>query len=149
MGIFIVKSKAQRAFEISDCSRLVKDNKELKIVLFLCKTERDRSQLNAAGFAICGKYLCWSYPEEKVVHTLNMDGMNKTGVEEATKAVSSAISKTFGNLLKGKKGTLGSMSSINTAIEEEKKSGNNRASIRSSKTAKMPPSSKKPPAKGN
>lgn len=129
MGIFIVKSKAQRAFEISDCSRLVKDNKELKIVLFLCKSERDRSQLNAAGFAICGKYLCWSYPEEKVVHTLNMDGMNKTGVEEATKAVGNAISRTFGNLLKGGKGTLGSMSTINAALDED--DGGNRASIKS------------------
>lgn len=142
MGIFIVKSKAQRAFEISDCSKLVKDNKELKIVLFLCKTERDRSQLNAAGFAICGKYLCWSYPEEKVVHTLNMEGMNKTGVEEATKAVGNAISRTFGNLLKGKSGTMGSMSLINASLEDEK-DGGNRAALKKGKTSKKPPPAKK------
>ena len=87
MGIFVVKCKPQRTVDQRSDTKLVKDDKELKIILFLCKTERDRSQLNAAGFEICGKYLCWSYPEEKVVHTLNMGGMNKTGVEEATKTV--------------------------------------------------------------
>jgi len=39
--------------------------------------------LNTAGFVISGKYLCWSFPEEKVVHVLDMDVMNKTGTEEA------------------------------------------------------------------
>ena len=129
MGIFVVKSKAQRAFEISDCSKLVKDNKELKIVLFLCKSERDRAQLNASGFVICGKYLCWSYPEEKVVHTLNMEGMNKTGVEEATKSVSNAINKTFGNLIKGVSGgTLGSLNSIKST--DSKNQEDDRGSIK-------------------
>ena len=101
MGIFVVKSKAQRAVDGGSDTKLVVDDKELKIVLFLCKNERDRSQLNAAGFVICGKYLCWSYPEEKVVHTLNMEGMNKTGVEDARKTVSKAIAGSINNLLAG------------------------------------------------
>ena len=48
----------------------------MKVVLFLCKTERDRFQLDKAGFCVVGSYLCWSYPEEKEVHILNMEDMN-------------------------------------------------------------------------
>lgn len=117
MGIFVVKSKAQRAVDGGADSKLVTDDKELKIVLFLCKNERDRSQLNAAGFVICGKYLCWSYPEEKVVHTLNMEGMNKTGVEDARKTVSKAIAGSISNLLAG--GTFMSIDSQNTLVDNK------------------------------
>jgi len=42
--------------------RLKYEEKELKIMLFLCKKDQDRFLLNRAGFEICGKYLCWSYP---------------------------------------------------------------------------------------
>ena len=107
MGIFVVKSKSQRGVGFEEGSKRVKDDKELKIILFLCKTERDRSQLNTAGFVICGKYLCWSYAAEKVVHTLNMDGMNSTGIEEATKTAGRAINKAFNNILGGLSGGLG------------------------------------------
>ena len=99
MGIFLVKSKAKREAVSNPNSKIVKDEKELKIILFLCQTRRDRYQLDTAGFAICGKFLCWSYPEEKVVHILNMAAMNRTGTEEATKTVNRAFSQAFGNLL--------------------------------------------------
>jgi len=42
MGIFIVKSKDSLVKDDAN-SRIVKDEKDLKIVLFLCKTERDRN----------------------------------------------------------------------------------------------------------
>ena len=90
MGIFIVKSKT--GAEPNPDSKIVKDDKELKIILFLCQSFENRNQLNAAGFAICGKFLCWSYPAEKVVHILNMAAMNKTGTEEAVATAGRAIS---------------------------------------------------------
>lgn len=42
MGIFLVKSKAKRETLSNPNSKIVKDEKELKIILFLCQTRRDR-----------------------------------------------------------------------------------------------------------
>ena len=63
--------------KFKNTSRLYHCEKELKIVLFLCKKDQDRFLLNRAGFQVCGKYLCWSFPSEKSVHILDMTGMTK------------------------------------------------------------------------
>lgn len=75
MGIFVVNPKKKR--ESLNLSKMSVDNKDLKIILFMCKSKRDREYLNNAGFVIVGKYLCWSFPKESVVHVLDMEGMNK------------------------------------------------------------------------
>ena len=87
MGLFIVKSQNDVG---AVSARLAHDDKDLKIVLFLCKSERDRFHLHKAGFAICGKFLCWSYPEEKLVHILDMDPMNELKREKRTVATALA-----------------------------------------------------------
>ena len=51
--------------------------KEMKVVLFLCRSENDRHSLHNAGFCVVGTHLCWSYPDEKIVHVLDMDPLNK------------------------------------------------------------------------
>ena len=86
MGLFIVKCQNEVG---AVSARLAQDDKDLKIVLFLCKSERDRFHLHKAGFAICGKFLCWSYPEEKLVHILDMDPMNE--LKRERKTVASAL----------------------------------------------------------
>lgn len=60
MGIFVVNSKKQS--EAQNISKIEKNNKSLKIILFLCKNEQERFWLSKAGFCIVGKYLCWSFP---------------------------------------------------------------------------------------
>lgn len=98
MGVYIVNSKSQRGVGNQADTKLETDDKELKIILFLCKSEGDRNQLSSAGFVIIGRFLCWSYPSEKVVHTLDMTGLNATGVEEATKTVSRAMTSLMSGL---------------------------------------------------
>ena len=75
MGLFVVKAR-DPAQDYAN-SKLWKVDKDLKIVVFLCKTEKDRWYFDRSGFCVCGDYLCWSYPDEKIVHLLNMAKMNK------------------------------------------------------------------------
>ena len=74
MGLFVVKPKAQNLndHQKKENGKISVIEKDLKIVLFLCTTEKDRHHLHQSGFSVVGDYLCWSYPEEKFVHVLNM-----------------------------------------------------------------------------
>jgi hypothetical protein len=54
-----------------------------------------------AGFVVVGNFLCWSYPEEKIVHILDMSNMNKINTKRLTSA--DLVNKTlkgFANLSK-------------------------------------------------
>ena len=86
MGLFIVKCQNEAG---AASERLAHDDKDLKIILFLCKSEKERFHLHKAGFAICGKYLCWSYPEEKLVHILDMGPVN--GLKREKKSAVAAL----------------------------------------------------------
>ena len=89
MGLFVVK--ARNTVENYANSKLWKVDKDLKIVVFLCKSERDRFLFNRSGFCVCGDYLCWSYPDEKIVHILNMAKMNEIKVIEKPKSALTAV----------------------------------------------------------
>ena len=79
MGLFVVTPKKE---EKNFQTKLEVFDKDLKIVLFLCRKERDRQHLHNSGFAIVGNFLCWSYPEERLVHVLDMHELNEV---QATK----------------------------------------------------------------
>jgi len=54
-----------------------------------------------AGFVVVGDFLCWSYPEEKVVHILDMKKMNKIKVQKATRSnLANQAMTGFSNLAK-------------------------------------------------
>ena len=74
MGIFVVNPKKKKA--CLNISKLSYSNKSLKVILFMCKSKRDRQHLNNSGFVIVGKYLCWSFPAESIVHVLDMEKLN-------------------------------------------------------------------------
>ena len=57
----------------------------------MCKSEKDRFYFNRSGFCVCGDYLCWSYPDEKIVHILNMAKMNEIKVEAKPKSALGAV----------------------------------------------------------
>ena len=73
------------------------NEKCLKFMLFLCKTEEDRQSLLSSGFTLCGDYLCWKYHDQREVHTLNMESiheisetnLNKTSLLDAFNPFSS------------------------------------------------------------
>ena len=63
MGFFFVQPRTSGE-AIKQDSKLMQMDQNFKILLFLCKTPRERGYLHAAGFCIVGTYLCWSYPRE-------------------------------------------------------------------------------------
>jgi len=42
------------------------------IVLFLCKSKKERFHLEQAGFTMVCNQICWSYPTEPYVHILDV-----------------------------------------------------------------------------
>ena len=67
----------------SENSWLKKRQKELKILILLCKTQADRKAVNNAGFVICGDYMCWQYPKSVSVNLLALKEMNSLKMTNA------------------------------------------------------------------
>ena len=60
VGLFVVKPKDNKFGYLRDGEKHMKfRNKEMKILILLCKTETDRTAVVKSGFTVCGKYLCW------------------------------------------------------------------------------------------
>ena len=60
----------------SENSCLKKRQKELKILILLCKTQQDRDAVKDAGFVICGDFMCWQYPKSQFVNVLDLSETN-------------------------------------------------------------------------
>ena len=79
MGIFAVKPDEEL---LSPQIEPNLDRGTLKIVLFLCKSEKDRFLLESASITVCGNFFCWSFPEEKVIHLIDMSNIHKLAVQK-------------------------------------------------------------------
>ena len=49
----------------------------MKILIILCKSEKDRKAVKDAGFVICGDFLCWQYPARSSVNVLDLNPINR------------------------------------------------------------------------
>ena len=77
IGLYVVKPQENQQEDPNEAKNFLrKRDKELKILLLLCKTEKDQHAINNSGFVLCGDYLCWQYPEQASVHVLNMSRLN-------------------------------------------------------------------------
>ena len=55
-------------------------DKELKILILLCKSEKDRRAVVNSGFVVIDNNLCWRYPDRQVVNILDMSPLNKVRI---------------------------------------------------------------------
>lgn len=73
MGVFLV-----RADQYQKPTRMIRHrNKDLKIILMLCKNASVQHSVLRTEFCIVGDSICWKYPKEKVIHTLKLQEMNE------------------------------------------------------------------------
>ena len=100
MGLFIV----DQVNEFMTTEKRVKMvDKDLKVILFLCKNPKDRFTLESASMTMCGDYFCWSYPKSEVIHLFNMSKINEhksnlSKTRKATSAVKNAFSTVMNTL---------------------------------------------------
>jgi len=53
------------------------------IVLFLCRSRRERFHLEQAGFTLVCNQVCWTYPTQPVVHILDVRKIHEAKAEES------------------------------------------------------------------
>ena len=85
VGMYVVKPEEDKFSTIHKDAKnnfLQFRDKELKILILLCKSEKDRRAVGSAGFVVIGENLCWRYPDRQVVNILNMAPLNRVRIIE-------------------------------------------------------------------
>ena len=89
LGLYVAKPETDHS--VTKHEFLSNRDKELKILVLLCKSEDDRRAVITSGFVVCGDNLCWKYPDRKVINILNLALFNQERKVEEEKDINQLI----------------------------------------------------------